>query len=446
MTATDRRLYLAASINSTGWAGSSWSWPGTQWNRFNDYRHYLRAAQLAHDGVLDAVFVSDHTALQKDNRSRPLHSFDPTVLFAALAAAVPDIGFVLTASSTYNAPYNLARRLATLDAISGGRLIWNVVSSFNPDIAANFGAAPLPPRADRYRRADEFIRVVKQLWLSWDRPAGDRPEGELWNESTARRIDHHGEFFDVAGPLNVPIGPQGHPVICQAGASDAGLDLAARHADLVYASLLGKQAAFDYGVEVRRRAAAHGRDPGTIRLLPGLAVVIADTREEANHRHEALNGAGGEEGLIAQFANRFGLTGTIDPDAVLDPALFAHRQQQDGAVGFIKAFHDLAATEEVTLRQLVRRAGGHRTVVGTPRDIADAIIDWWAAGVADGFIVHTPVLPEDLERFVAEVVPILQSEGVFPTEYREPTIRERFRLPFPAVRTPGTPPAVPAGR
>jgi FMN-dependent oxidoreductase (nitrilotriacetate monooxygenase family) len=434
MTGTGRRLYLAASINSTGWAPSSWSWPGTQWNRFNDYGHYLRSAQIAHDGVLDAVFVSDHTALQKDNRSRPLHSFDPTVLFAALAAAVPDIGFVLTASSSYNAPYNLARRLATLDAISGGRVIWNVVSSFNPDIAANFGAAPLPPRAERYRRADEFLAVVKELWLSWDRPEGERPEGTLWDETTARRINHHGEFFDVAGPLNVPVGPQGHPVISQAGASDAGLEFAAKHAELVYASVFGKQAALDYGADLRRRARGHGRDPAAIRVLPGLVVVVGDTREEARRRHEALHGAVNEEGLIADFLRRTQLEGrNLDPDAVIDPSVFAYDQEQPGAVGFTKSFHDLAVTEEVTIRQIVRRAEGHRLVVGTPKDIADAIIDWWADGAADGFIVHAPVLPGDLERFVTEVVPILQAEGVFPREYRESTIRDRFQIPFPAA-------------
>jgi FMN-dependent oxidoreductase (nitrilotriacetate monooxygenase family) len=431
--AADRRLYLAASINSTGWAGSSWSWPGTKWSRFNDWDHYLQTVRLAHDGVLDAVFVSDHTALQKDNRSRPLHSFDPTVLFAALAAAVPDIGFVLTASSSYNSPYNLARRLATLDAISGGRVIWNVVSSFNPDIAANFGAAPLPPRADRYRRADEFLDVVKKLWLSWDRPYDDRPDGPLWDSATARRIDHHGDFFDVAGPLNVPIGPQGHPVICQAGASDAGIDLAARHADLIYAMLLSKQTAAAYGAEIRRRAAAHGRDPGAIRLLPGLVVVIGDTRDEALRRHEALHGASGEEKLIADFLRRTGLAVRgLDPDEVLDPAVFAYDQEQPGAIGFVKSFADLAATEEVTIRQVVRRAEGHRLVVGTPREIADAILDWWDDGTVDGFIVHAPVLPEDLERFVNDVVPILQAEGVFPSRYEESTIRDRFRLPFPA--------------
>jgi FMN-dependent oxidoreductase (nitrilotriacetate monooxygenase family) len=431
--AADRRLYLAASINSTGWTGSSWSWPGTKWNRFNDWDHYLRTAQLARDGILDAVFVSDHTALQKDNRSRPLHSFDPVVLFAALAAAVPDIGFVLTASSSYNSPYNLARRLATLDAISGGRVIWNVVSSFNPDIAANFGAAPLPPRAERYRRADEFLDVVKKLWLSWDRPEGHRPDGPLWDSATARRIDHHGEFFDVAGPLNVPAGPQGHPVICQAGASDAGIDLAAKHADLIYAMLLSKRTAAAYGAEIRRRAAAHGRDPGAIRLLPGLVVVIGDTRDEALRRHEALHGASGEEKLIADFLRRTGLADRgLDPDEVLDPAVFAYHQEQPGAIGFVKSFADLAATEEVTIRQVVRRAEGHRLVVGTPREIADAILDWWDDGTVDGFIVHAPVLPVDLERFVTDVVPILRAEGVFPERYEEATIRDRFRLPFPA--------------
>jgi FMN-dependent oxidoreductase (nitrilotriacetate monooxygenase family) len=435
---TERRLYLAAGINSTGWAGSSWSWPGTRWNRFNDFGHYLRATRLAHDGVLDAVFVSDHTALQKDGWSRPLHSFDPTVLFAALAAAVPDVGFVLTASSSYNSPYNLARRLATLDAISGGRVIWNVVSSFNPDIAANFGAAPLPPRADRYRRADEFLDVVKKLWLSWDTPAGERPEGPLWDSSSARRIDHHGEFFDVAGPLNVPIGPQGHPVISQAGASDAGIDLAAKHADLIYTSQYSKQAAADYGARIRRQAAGYGRDPDAIRVLPGLAVVIGDTRADALRRHEALHGASGEDQLIADFLRRTRLEGAgIDPDAVLDPSVFSYNQEQPGAVGFIKSFHDLAATEKVTIRQVVRRAEGHRLVVGTPQDIADAIIDWWADGAADGFVVHTPVLPEDLERFVTEVVPILQAEGAFPRSYRETTIRDRFRLPYPEAASPG---------
>jgi FMN-dependent oxidoreductase (nitrilotriacetate monooxygenase family) len=427
----DRRLYLSVAINSTGSAGRSWAWPDTDWTRFSRFEHYLRSAQLAHEGVFDIVFVSDHPALQRDNTTRPLHSFDPTVLFSAIAAQVPDIGFFLTASSSYNSPYNLARRLATLDHISGGRVIWNVVSSFNPDIAANFGAAPLPPRAERYRRADEFLQVVKELWLSWDTPQGDAPEDKLWDETTARKIDHHGEFFHVAGPLNVPIGPQGHPVIAQAGASDAGIDLAAKHADIVYASLLHKQAAFHYKAQLSERALAHGRDPDSIRLIPGLVVVLGETREEAYRKHEALHGQDGEDSLVRDFFKRaaFPEILALDPDKPIDPALFSYTQDQTRPVGFTRSFAELTAAEELTPRQLVRRVdGGHRLAIGTPQDVADTILDWWSTGAVDGFNVHIPVLPEGIAEFNRTVIPLLQASGAFPTQYDGSTIRQRLRL------------------
>ncbi|WP_198952852.1 MULTISPECIES: NtaA/DmoA family FMN-dependent monooxygenase [unclassified Achromobacter] len=429
-----RRLFLSVAINSTGSAGKSWAWPGTDWTRFNRFDHYLRSAQLAHEGRFDIVFVSDHPALQRDNTSRPLHSFDPTVLFSAIAARVPDIGFLLTASSSYNSPYNLARRLATLDNISDGRVIWNIVSSFNPDIAANFSAAALPPREERYRRADEFVEVVKKLWLSWDAPAGDTPRGQVWDATTARKIDHHGEFFDVTGPLNVPVGPQKHPVISQAGASDAGIDLAAKHADIVYASLFNKQAAFDYKAQLRERAEAHGRDPGSIRLMPGLVVVLGETREEAYRKHEALHGEGGEESLVKDFFKRAALTDItgLDPDQPIDPAVFSYTQDQTRPVGFSRSFAELTTAESLTPRQLVRRVdGGHRLAVGTPREVADTIIDWWRSGAADGFNIHIPVLPDGIAEFNRSVIPLLQAAGAVPTEYDGSTIRQRLALPEP---------------
>lgn len=432
---TRRRLFLSVAVNSTGSAARSWAWPGTKWNRFSDWDHYLRSAKLAHDGVFDIVFVSDHPALQRDNSARPLHSFDPTVLFSAIAATVPDIGFLLTASSSYNSPYNLARRLATLDHISGGRVIWNVVSSFNPDIAANFSAAPLPPRAERYRRADEFLQVVKKLWLSWDTPDGAAPPDTVWDSTTARPIDHHGEFFDVAGPLNVPIGPQGHPVISQAGASQAGVDLAAKHADIVYASLLHKQAAFDYQAQLRERAAVHGRAADDIRLMPGLTVIVGDTREEAYRKHEALHDVRGEDGLIADFVKRaalFDIDDTLDPDRPLDPKLFDYTQDQSRPVGFVRSFAELTAAEEITPRQLVRRVeGGHRLAIGTPEDVADTILDWWSAGAVDGFNIHIPVLPDGIAEFNRTVMPLLRHSGAFPTDYDGSTIRERLGLHDP---------------
>lgn len=429
-----RRLFLSVAINSSGSAERSWAWPGTEWNRWSDFNHYLRSAQLAHEGRFDIVFVSDHPALQRDGSARPIHSFDPTVLFSAIAAAVPDIGFLLTASSSYNSPYNLARRLATLDHISGGRVIWNVVSSFNPDIAANFGAAPLPPRAERYRRADEFVEVVKKLWLSWDRPTGPKPE-RLWDDTTARRIDHHGEFFDVTGPLNVPVGPQGYPVISQAGASDAGIDLAAKHADLVYASLLHKQAAFSYRAKLSERARAHGRNPDDIRVIPGLIAIVGATREEAYRKHEALHGSDGEPGLIRDFFKRawaFNSKEPLDPDRPIDPSFFSHSEDQQRPIGFTRAFAELTAAEPLTPRQLVRRVeGGHRLAVGTPREVADTILDWWRSGAVDGFNIHIPILPDGIAEFNRSVIPLLQEAGAFPSEYDGRTLRERFELPIP---------------
>ncbi|MET0901321.1 MAG: NtaA/DmoA family FMN-dependent monooxygenase [Mycobacterium sp.] len=435
-TPPDRRpLFLSVAVNSTGSAGKSWAAPGTSWGRFSDWDHYLRSAQLARDGGFDIVFLSDHPALQRDNTSRPLHSFDPTVLFAAIAASVPDIGFFLTASSSYNSPYNLARRLATLDHISGGRVIWNVVSSFNPDIAANFGDAPLPPRAERYRRADEFLDVVKKLWLSWDTPDGETPADTVWDETTARRVDHHGEFFDVAGPLNVPIGPQGHPVIAQAGASAAGVDLAAKHADIVYASLLHKQAAFAYKAQLQERAIAHGRDPDALRLMPGLTVITGDTREHAYRKHEALHGHHSEDGLLTDSLTQTALFGSnhgLDPDQILDPQLFAYTEDQFRPVGFVRAFAELAAAEPITARQLVRRVeGGHRLAIGTPADVAETILDWWRDGAVDGFNIHIPVLPDGIAEFNRDVMPLLRAAGAVTDTYQGSTIRERLQLRDP---------------
>ncbi|MFC8525909.1 NtaA/DmoA family FMN-dependent monooxygenase [Nocardia sp. NPDC057227] len=436
-----RRLTLAASIVGSGVSAKAWNWPGTKWNRFADFEHYRRSAELARSGNLDAVFVSDHPALQRDARRGPGHLFDPIVLFSAIASAVPDIGFVLTASTSYNSPYNLARRLASLDAISGGRVIFNAVANFNPDIAANFTASGLLDRDDRYRKADEFLEVVKKLWLSWDTPDGPEPQGPLWDETTARTIDHHGEFFDVRGPLNVPVGPQGHPVISQAGASAQGIDFAGKHAEIVYAALLSKQAAHEYAAQLDAAAQRHGRPPGSIRLFPGVNVYLGDSRAEALRRHEVFSGAENEDGLIAAFLTQQrsfnpAFPKSIDPDIPLKPEWFEPQEDQTRPIGFSKAVQDLVRIEQPSTREIVRRvggAGGHRLVIGSPKEVADQLVDWWADGAVSGFNAHFPLLPDDLERFVREVVPILQAEGVFPTGYDAPTIRGRFGLPEPTA-------------
>jgi FMN-dependent oxidoreductase (nitrilotriacetate monooxygenase family) len=434
MAAGRRRLYLSVGINSTGYLGASWK--ARRGNRldFVDYGYYLALTKAAHAARFDAVFFSDHPALMLDTSQRPLHSFEPLTLLTALAAQVPDIGLWFTATTSYNAPYNLARRLQTVDHISGGRIIFNAVSSFNPAVAANFGGDPLPPREDRYRKADEFMRVLYALWESWDlKREGGVPDGRLWDGASAHAIHHEGEFFTVAGPLNVPRGPQGRPVIAQAGASDGGIEFAARHGELIYCSLLCKEVALAFGAKLRRRAAEVGRPSNAIKLFPALVPIVARTEAEARERLYAVAAAGTEAGLVRQFAVEHGLDGPdFDPDAPLEESHFAAKPGQQRPVGFTQSIAELIRCEKVSTRQLVNRlAGGHRLVVGTPETVADTIIDWWQNGAADGFNIQAAALPDELDSFAELVVPILQERGIFPRDYDGTTLRERLDLPLP---------------
>lgn len=280
MTSYKRRLNLNVGINSTGYLGAGWKYRTGTREEVADPAYYLRLTQLAHRGLFDSVFFSDHPALMTDPNSRPFHTIDPLILVTALAAQVPDIGFVATMSSTYNSPYNLARRTQSTDIISDGRLIINIVSSFNPAVAANYGSEPLPPRDVRYARAREFLDVAKKLWASWDpRRAGEVPPERFWDSSQARAIDHVGDHFSVKGPLNVPRGPQGHPVIAQAGGSEGGIDLAARHGEIIYCNILSRPAGQAFRKKVFDRAREVGRDTSEIRIVPGLVAIVGDTRE-----------------------------------------------------------------------------------------------------------------------------------------------------------------------
>ena len=430
-----RYLNLNIGINATGYLGPAWKYrKGGNRLDFVDPEYYVRLSEIAHRGVFDAVFFSDHPALMTERTGRPFHSLDPMIVLTAIAARVPDIGLVLTASSTYNSPYNFARRTQTLDLVSNGRLIVNIVSSFNPAVAANFGNAPLPPRKERYAKATEFLDVVKKLWDSWDL-SREGPIGpdQLWDNRSAHTIDHTGEFFSVKGPLNVPRSRQGQPVIAQAGASEGGLDLAARHGEIIYCNILSKAAGFAFGKKVRDRAVGFGRDPSEILIVPGVVPILADSREAALRRHELLSGAGSEDGLLKRFITDNGIDPDgFDPDAVLDPEHFLPDQNRLLAVGMGMGLYDLLSSERLTARQAVRRTeGAHRLLLGTAEDIADALIDYWQDGAVDGYTVQPPIVPDDLTSFVERVIPILQDRGVYPRGYDGRTIRERYGLKLP---------------
>jgi FMN-dependent oxidoreductase (nitrilotriacetate monooxygenase family) len=430
-----RQLNLNIGINTTGYLGNAWRYRTGSRPDITDPAYYTRLTQLAHKGRLDAVFFSDHPALMTDPKGRPFHTLDPLILATALTAQVPDIGVVVTASSTYNSPYNFARRTQTTDIISGGRLIINIVSSFNPNVAANFGNAPLPPRAERYGKAQEFLDVCKELWNSWDEAReGEVPPELFWDAAGAHTIDHEGQFYSVKGPLNVPRGPQGHPVIAQAGASEGGIDLAGRHGEIIYCNILSRPAGQAFGKKVRDRAATYGRSPDAIKIVPGLVPIIADSREEALRKHELWSGTGSEDGLLKRFATDNGIDlATFDPDAVLDAERFVPDQNRQLAVGMGLGLSDLLGGEKLTARQAVRRSeGAHRLLLGTPDDIADGLIDLWADGTVDGYTIQPPRAPDDIELFVDKVVPILQDRGVFRREYAGDTLRQRYGLPEPA--------------
>ncbi|WP_104663526.1 NtaA/DmoA family FMN-dependent monooxygenase [Ensifer adhaerens] len=431
-----RTLNLNVGINTTGYLPAAWKYRSGNRHDIYDPDYYRRLTELAHRGLFDAVFFSDHPALMTDPNSRPFHTIDPLILCTALAAQVPDIGFVATMSSTYNSPYNLARRTQSADIVSGGRLIINVVSSFNPNVAANFGAAPLPARAERYAKASEFLDVAKKLWASWD-PAreGHVPDERFWDAGSAHAIDHEGDHFTVKGPLNVPRGPQGHPVIAQAGASDGGIELAARHGEIIYCNILSRPAGQAFGKKVRDRAAALGRDPKAIRIVPGVVVILGETKQEALRKHELFSGAGSEDGLIARFVKENGIDPDgFDPDAVLDADRFIPDPNRLQAVGMGLGLSDMLAHEKLTARQAVRRSEGHhRLLLGTAEEVADALIDLWDDGTVDGYTLQPPRAPDDIEEFVKNVVPVLQDRGVYRRRYEERTIRERYGLPFPAI-------------
>jgi FMN-dependent oxidoreductase (nitrilotriacetate monooxygenase family) len=359
-------------------------------------------------------------------------------VLTAVAAATERIGLIGTASTSYSDPFNLARRLLTLDRISGGRLGWNVVTTAGDLAPRNFGRDAAPAHAERYERAAEFVDVVLALWRSFPEDAiiGDRESGEFLDLERVRTIDHNGHFFRVRGPLNVPSSAQGHPVIVQAGASEDGKQFAARYAEAIFTvakSLADGQA---FSAELKRRARDAGRDPAGVVVLPGISTVIGGTEAEAHERRRAMEDLVHPEYALGRLGELLG----VDPDALeLDAGLpdwidAPPPGEFQASESFRASTIAFARREGLTVRDLLRRLGGgagHRIVAGAPEQIADDMEAWFRAGAADGFNVMPDALPDGAVAFVEQVVPELQRRGLFRTEYDEVTLRSRFGLPLP---------------
>ncbi|MGC4813241.1 LLM class flavin-dependent oxidoreductase [Micromonospora sp. DT228] len=429
-------LHLNAFLMGVGHHEAAWRLPESDPFAQTDVAHFTRLARIAERGKLDSLFLADSPVLWNSIGRRPAGTLEPTVLLTALAGATRHIGLIATASTTYNEPFNLARRFASLDHVSGGRAGWNIVTTAGVDAARNFNLDELPAHRDRYERAAEFLEVSLKLWDSWDddAPLGDKDAGRWGDDSLLYPPRHVGRHFRVAGPLNVPRSPQGYPLLVQAGSSEDGKELAARYAEAVFTAQQTLAEAQGFYRDLKRRAAQFGRDPDSVKILPGIVPAVGATEAEARALEEELDRLIKPEYARAQLATTLRVAPEdLDLDKEL-PADLPSEDEIQGAKSRYTLIVTLARRERLTVRQLIGRLGGgrgHRTFAGTPEQVADAIEEWYRSGAADGFNIMPPVLPSGLETFVDQVVPILQRRGLFRTEYAGTTLRDHYGLPRP---------------
>lgn len=438
MTSIGRQMRLGAFLRPAGHHVAAWRHPSADADAGLDFSRFIRLAQIAERGLFDMLFLADTAGvpiedMERASRTTYVAWVEPFTAMVALARSTRHIGLICTASTTFDEPYNIARRFASLDIVSGGRGGWNLITSSNPLEWMNYNEDRLAPREKRYARAREFAQVVRGLYDSWDDDAFviDRASGRFFDPKKVHVLNHKGEFFRVRGPLNVARSPQGQPVLVQAGASEDGKNLAAETADVVFAATPTIDGAREFYADVKRRVEGFGRDPNHIVIMPGFQVTLGHSDLEAQEKFQALQDLiPPEVGMqhLSQYIG-FDLTGhPIDgplPEIPLTNVNFSRTEL------LVK----LARRENLTIRQLYQRISGgrgHFQTYGTPRQVADTLEEWFTTGAADGFNVLGSVYPGDLTDFVDMVIPELQRRGLFRTRYEGKTLRDNLGLPFRA--------------
>jgi FMN-dependent oxidoreductase (nitrilotriacetate monooxygenase family) len=393
-----RFLKLGAFFHPTGHHVAAWRHEGAQIDAGTNFPHYVRLAQAAESAKFDLVFLADAVATRDGNLEglsrwpQYMAYFEPLTLMSALAAVTSRIGLVMTATTSYNEPYHIARKFASLDHISAGRAGWNVVTSSNASEAFNFGRDEHIGHGERYDRAAEFVHVVKRLWDSYDDDAfvRDRASGRYFEPSKLHILNHKGTHFSVRGPLNVARPPQGSPVLFQASASETGKDLAGQIAEVLFTPLHDLEKGQAFYRDIKDRALQYGRTWDDVIIMPGLNPIVGRTREEAIEKERYFQS-------LIRFSYLF--------------------------------------REKLTVRQMYEKYGsarGQRTVVGTADDIADQMERWFVNRAVDGYLIQPPHLPAGLDEFIEHVIPRLQERGLFRTEYEGSTLRENLGLKRPA--------------
>jgi alkanesulfonate monooxygenase len=433
---SDRQLRLGAFMRPVGIHTAWWRYPGAYPDANFNFGHLKRFAQTLERGKFDAFFMADHLAvlnmpINALRRSATVTSFEPFTLLSALVSVTERIGLVATASTTFDAPYHVARRFASLDHLSGGRAGWNIVTTSNPDAALNFGLDDHMEHDERYRRAREFYDVVTGLWDSFAEDAfiRDPNTGLYFDPERMHMLNHQGEYFKVRGPLNIARPIQGWPVIFQAGASEAGRQLAAETAEVIFGSASSLADAQRFYADVKGRMKSLGRSPDHLKILPGVLVVIGESVDEANRKRQLLDRLVHPDSGLASLSIALGCDASqFDLDKPL-PEIPESNASKSGRDRFVS----LAKRDNLTVRQLAQIAGafGGLSFVGTPVTIADQMEEWLLAEGCDGFNIMFHSVPEGLEDFVDRVVPELQRRGLFRREYEGTTLRENLGLPRP---------------
>lgn len=438
-----RQMKLGAFLMTDGHHVAAWRHPEGRPDAHVSLDHFVHLARLAEAAAFDALFLADSSGIRETSvaplsRTSRGASFEPLTLLSALSVVTERIGLIATASTSFNEPFNLARKFASLDLLSGGRAGWNLVTSSSESEARNFNLERHAAHADRYGRAREFAEVVVGLWNSWEDDSflRDRESGLFFDPGKLHVLDHRGAHFRVRGPLNVARSPQGHPVIVQAGSSEAGKDLAAATAEAIFTAQQTLADAQAFYADVKGRLARHGRAPGDLKIMPGVFPVVGRTEAEARAKYDEL------QELIHPVVGRSLLERMLglDLSGYPEDGPVPDVPETNGGKSRQALLVDLARRENLTIRDLSLRiagARGHWTVIGTPAQVADALEERFVEEGADGFNVMPPALPDGLDDFATLVIPELQRRGLFRTAYEGRTLRDHLGLARPPHRVRG---------